>query len=91
MYIDIKILNQKKLQLKILIDSGCTHIDTDEQLVKEERIKTVLLFRPFNTFNVNRTRSSNHRVTQFAPLELEINKHIENINITVTCYGALRH
>jgi len=43
----------------------------------------ILLPKLFNIFNVDKTRSKNHRVTQFVLLELEINKHIENIDIVV--------
>ena len=42
-----------------------------------------LLLRPFNIFSIDRTRSRNHRVTWFALLELEINKHMSNINVVV--------
>ena len=56
----------------------------DEQLVKEEQMKMIPWPRPFDTFNANRTRSGNHRVAQFALLKLEINRHMENINIVVT-------
>ena len=42
-----------------------------------------LLSRLFNTFNIDGTRSRNHKVTQFVPLKLEINGHIENIDIVV--------
>ena len=47
--------------------------------MKEKWIKIILLPKLFNIFNVDKTRSKNHRVTQFVLLELEINKHIENI------------
>ena len=48
-----------------------------------------LLPRPFNTFNIDRTRSENYRVTWFAPLELEINRYIENINTVVTDLNSI--
>ena len=41
------------------------------------------LSRPFDTFNIDRTRSGNYKVTQFIPLETEINRYIENIDIIV--------
>lgn len=39
--------------------------------------------RPFNNFNTTKTRSRNHRVTQFVPLELETNRYTENIDVVV--------
>jgi len=35
---DIKMKNGKKLKLKALVDSGCTHTGIDEKLVKDRRI-----------------------------------------------------
>ena len=38
--------------------------------------------RSFEVFNIDGTK--NREITRFAPLELEINKHTEKINVTVT-------
>ena len=75
MQINIKTKNRKELRLQILVDSGCTHTEIDEQLVKEERIKMELMDRSFKVFNVNETK--NREVTRFMPLEVEINGHKE--------------
>ena len=58
-------------------------MDINEQLVKEERIKTAPLPRLFDIFNADRTGSENHKVTWFVLLKLEINEYTENINIVV--------
>ena len=81
MYINIKIANKKKLQLKALVNSEYTHIRINKQLVKEEQIKTKLIDRSFEIFNTDRTK--NKEVTRFVLLELEINKYIEKIDATV--------
>ena len=81
MYTNIKTLNEKELWLKALVNSECTHVGIDKQLVKKERIETVLLPRSFKIFNVDRTK--NEKVTWFALLELEINEYTEKINIIV--------
>ena len=54
----MKTLNEKELQLKVLVDLECIYIGIDEQLVK--------------------------KVTSFALLKLETNRHMENIDIVVT-------
>jgi len=54
----------------------------NKQLVKKEQIKRELMDRLFEVFNINGTK--NREITRFAPLELEINKHTERINVTVT-------
>ena len=77
----MKTLNEKKLQLKVLVDSECTYIRIDKQLVKEEQIKMKPMDRLFKVFNVNRTK--NREVTRFISLELEINEYIEKINVVV--------
>jgi len=35
---NVKTKNGKELKVKALVDSGCTHIGIDEQLVKDRRI-----------------------------------------------------
>lgn len=70
MYTNIKTLNGKELQFKTLVNSRCTYMDINEQLVKEERIKTAPLPRLFDIFNADRTRSGNHKVTWFVLLKL---------------------
>ena len=50
---------------------------------------TVLLSRLFNTFNTDRTRSGNYKVTYFVLLKIEINGHTENINILITDLNSM--
>ena len=82
MQTNIKIKNGKELQLQALVDSGCTHTRIDEQLVKEERIKTEPMDRSFKVFNADGTK--NGEVTRFVLLEVEINRHKEWIDAVVT-------
>jgi len=55
--------------------------------VKEEWIKTEPMDRSFEVFNADRTK--NIKVMRFVLLELEIKKHIEKINITVTDLNSM--
>jgi len=80
MHTSVKTLNRKKLQLKVLVDSGCTHTGIEKQLVKE-RIKTEPMDRSFEVFNADGTK--NGEVTRFVLLELEINRHTKRINAAV--------
>lgn len=54
----------------------------DEQLVKEEKIKTKLMNKLLEVFNVDTTK--NGEVTWYILLEVEINRYKEQINIVVT-------
>jgi len=72
----MKISNRKKLWLKALVDSGCTHTEIDKQLVKEKRIKVEPMDRSFKFFNGDGTK--NGEVTRFALLEVKINRHMKN-------------
>ena len=45
-------------------------------------VKSISGFQLYPYYNANRTK--NGKVTRFAPLELEINKYKEHINIAVT-------
>jgi len=81
MHTNIKMKNGKELQLQTLVDSRCTHTRINKQLIKEERIKTKLMERSFKVFNVDGT--NNGEVTWFVPLEVEINRHKEQIDTVV--------
>ena len=82
MQADIKTRNRRKLKVKSLVDSGCTHTGIDEQLVKEEKIQTKAIDFSFEVFNADRTK--NGEVTRVAPLEVEINGHKETLETAVT-------
>ena len=73
MQTNIKTKNGKELRLQALMDSGYIHTGINEQLVKEEKIKTEPIERSFKVFNTDGTK--NREVTRFAPLEVEINGH----------------
>jgi len=79
---DIKTKNSKKLKVKALVDSGCTHIGIDKQLVKDKRIQTRPINFSFEVFNADGTK--NGEVTKVAPLEVEINGHKETLDAAVT-------
>ena len=81
MQADVKIKNGKKLKIKALVDSGCTHIGINEQLVKDKRIQTKLINFSFEVFNTDRT--NNGVVTRVAPLQIKINSHKEQLEAAV--------
>ena len=81
MQANVKTKNGKKLKVKALVDSKCTYIGIDEQLVKNKRIQTKLINFSFEVFNVNGTK--NREVTKVAPLEVEINRHKETLEVAV--------
>jgi len=73
MQADVQTKNSKKLKVKALVDSRCTHTGIDEQLVKDKRIQTKAINFSFEVFNANRTK--NGEVTKVVPLEIKINEH----------------
>jgi len=78
----MKTKNGKNLQVKALVDSGCTHTGIDKQLVKEKRIQTRLITFSFEVFNANGMK--NGEVTKTVPLEIEINRHKKQLEAAVT-------
>ena len=78
---DVKTKNSKKLKVKALIDSGCTHIGIDEQLVKDKRIQMKPINFSFEVFNTDGTK--NREVTKVISLEIEVNGHIEQLEAIV--------
>ena len=77
----MKTKNGKKLKVKALVDSGCTHTGINKQLVKDKRIQTKPINFSFEVFNTDRTR--NREMNRVAPLEIEINSHKEQLEAAV--------
>jgi len=50
----MKIKNSKNLKVKALVDSRCTYMRINEQLVKKKRIQTKPINFSFEVFNANR-------------------------------------
>ena len=71
-----------KQKLKILVDLEYTYTEIDKQLVKKEWIKIKLIDKLFKNFNTNRIK--NREVMRYTLLELEINRYMDKINVTVT-------
>jgi len=74
--------NGKKLEVKALVDSGCTHTGINEQLVKDKKIPTKPIDFLFEVLNANSTK--NGEMTKVAPLEIKINGHTEQLEAAVT-------
>jgi len=78
---DVKTKNGKKLKVKALVDSRCTHTGINKQLVKDKRIQIKPINFSFEVFNTDRTK--NEEMTRVAPLEIEINGHKEQLEAAV--------
>jgi len=63
------------------VDSRCTYIGIDEQLVKNKRIQTRPINFSFKVFNIDRMK--NGEVIKVALLEIEINRYKEQLKATV--------
>ena len=81
MQANVKIKNRKNLKVKELVNSGCTYIGIDKQLVKDKRIQTKPINFLFEVFNVDRMK--NGEVTKIAPLEIEINRYKKQLEATI--------
>ena len=81
MQVNVKTQNGKKLKVKALVDSECTHIGINEQLVKDKRIQTKPINFSFEVFNADGTK--NREVTKVAPLEIKINGYKETLEAAV--------
>ena len=79
---NIKTKNGKKLEVKALVDSRCTHTGINKQLVKNKRIQTKSINFSCEVFNTDGTR--NGEVTKVASLEIKINGHKETLEVAVT-------
>jgi len=79
---NIKTKNGKKLKVKVLVDSGCTHTGIDKQLVKDKRIQMKPINFSIEVFNMDRTK--NGEVIRIAPLEIEVNSYRKQLEAAVT-------
>ena len=82
MQANVKTKNSKNLKVKTLVDSRCTHMGINKQLVKEKRIQTKPINFSFEVFNMNRTK--NREMTKVVPLEIKINRYKEQLKVIVT-------
>ena len=82
MQADVKTKNGKKLKVKALVDSGCTHTGINEQLVKDKKIQMVPINFSFEVFNADRMK--NREITRVAPLEIKINSHKKQLEVAIT-------
>ena len=78
---NVKMKNGKNFKVKVLVDSKYTHMEINEQLVKEKQIQTKLINFSFEVFNADRTK--NGEVTKVVPLEIEINKYKKQLEAMV--------
>ena len=74
--------NEKKLEVKTLVDLGCTHTRINEQLAKDKKIPTKHINFSFKVFDTDSTK--NGEVTKVAPLEIKIDRHTEQLEAAVT-------
>ena len=81
MQTDMKTKNSKKFKVKVLVDSGCTYTEINEQLVKDKRIQTRPINFSFKVFNIDETK--NGEITKVVPLEVKINGHKEQLEAAV--------
>ena len=81
MQANIKAKNRKKLEVKALVDLGCTYTEIDEQLVKDKKIPMKPINFSFEVFNADGMK--NREVTKVASLEIEIDRHKEQLEAEV--------
>jgi len=82
MQANMKMKNRKNLKLKALMDSGCTYMEIDKQLVKDKRIQTKPINFSFEVFNADRTK--NREMTKVVPLEIKVDSHNKQLEAAVT-------
>ena len=81
MQANVKTKNGKKLKVKVLVDSRCTHTRIDEQLVKDKRIQTKPINFSFEVFNADGIK--NEEMTRVVPLKIKINSHKEQLEAAI--------
>ena len=83
MYPTIRTKDGRKLKVKALIDFRCTNTTIARKTIKEKEISTKSLPKPFDVYNSDRSRNGEETIKEFVPLEINSNRHIEQINVIV--------
>ena len=78
----VKMKNGKNLKVKALVDSRCSHIGIDKQLVKNKRIQMKPINFSFKVFNADGTK--NGEVTRVVSLKIKINDYKKQLEAAVT-------
>ena len=84
MHPTIKTEDERKLEVKALINSGCTNTTIARKTIKEKGISTKSLPKPFDVYNSDRSRNGEKIIKEFVPLEINSNGYIEQINAMVS-------
>jgi len=82
-YPTIKTKDRRKLKVKALINSRCTNTTITRKTVEEKGISTKSLPRLFNMYNSDGSRNREKTIREFIPLEINSNRHIEQIDAVV--------
>ena len=69
------------------MDSGCTYMGIDKQLVKNKRIQMRPIKFSFEVFNVDGTK--NGEITKVVSIEIEINRYKEQLEAVVTDLNSI--
>jgi len=80
----IKTKDKRKLKVKVLINSRCTNTTIARKTVEEKEISTKLLPKPFNVYNLDRSRNGEKIIREFVPLEINSNRYIKQIDVVVS-------
>ena len=83
-YPTIKTKDRRKLKIKALINSRCTNTTITRKTVEEKGISTKSLPRLFNMYNSDGSRNREKTIREFIPLEINSNRHIEQIDAVVS-------
>ena len=83
----MKMKNGKYFKVKALVDSEYTHIEINKQLVKDKRIQMKPIKFSFEVFSADGIK--NGKVTRVTPLEVEINRHKEQLEAVVTDLNSM--
>jgi len=79
----IKTKDKRKLKVKALIDSRYTNTTIARKTVEEKGIPTKSLPKLFNVYNSDGSRNEEKTIREFVPLEINLNRHIEQIEAVV--------
>ena len=74
----------EQINIKALVDCGCTGSCIDKNFIAEHKIATVPVLRPIPVWNADGTPNVGGDITHYVQLKLRIADHEELIDLAVT-------
>jgi predicted aspartyl protease len=79
----------KCITMDALLDSGATSSFIDHNFAQRNQIPIIYMDRPIQVYNADGSPNNNGTITRYVEILLQIEQHVEQIQLGVTSLGKL--